>query len=853
MENINFRGIPTSLFLNGPKLGIVTDPQDQSEVIGFATFTGIATVTAGAGGTMDAGIGMGASIVFKWYLDGSEVKDINIDNNSKATILGFSSATGYGTTITFNDLTSDDSGKEVYYTVDFVPTAYSQPAGTAVTVGSARSTANANNEPLQSESAVVTISPIIEVTSQPSEQLVSTDDDATFSVAGRKSPGNGPVDYQWQLNGTDLSDGANQSLGVFGSGSGKFTITRGSETPVEVDATQLSSYDNFVTGEIYTIVADSDIEADLFAFGADGDTDARSGNAAAGRGGTAKGRFTFIADQTYKLIVGKVGTENFYPGLKHGGGGQSRGGGDKSGGGFSGLFINEATQANSIIIAGGGGSAGKENYRAGGHGGFLDAANNSAGWSNESGGSQTLGGLGFYDTRDGSGTYGTLYRYMTGTALQGGYNNADAISRNGGGNGGGGYFGGGAGRADSNYTPGPYGGGGGSSFLHPTLITDGEAAGGTSALDNANNSRSAGEGGFRIEIVSVSKNTVATVTGSLTENLTINANAPLNSTIRCKLTATGVQESPKFSNTVSYVVVRPRALLKIEQYDYANESGTFTSHNLDSGSLTIRYSTHPGNAVCFYAAEKDLNVEIDMYAGPGDDNGPYKGGKGGTSRIQFTMKKEEEYIVTGLFSSINAPFLYRQSSLIAVVGSGGDAGHRNGGGDGGGIGIAGGDGPVDAVGGERIATGELPSNGIFGSLSGIATVSLLEGDTRAEEPNGGRTLPCPRGLSYPTKAPCELVGIKRFRLPNSTDDIPNSADISRGYKSGYNIIQTAGKGDVVSDGGNGGAGATGGRGGRNGNGGGGGSGYTDGSVTVFPDVLGDGSTDNARIEIRLQS
>ena len=81
MENINFRGIPTSLFLNGPKLGIVTDPQDQSEVIGFATFTGIATVTAGAGGTMDAGIGMGASIVFKWYLDGSEVKDINIDNN----------------------------------------------------------------------------------------------------------------------------------------------------------------------------------------------------------------------------------------------------------------------------------------------------------------------------------------------------------------------------------------------------------------------------------------------------------------------------------------------------------------------------------------------------------------------------------------------------------------------------------------------------------------------------------------------------------------------------------------------------------------------------------------------------
>ena len=45
MDNINYRGIPTSLFLNGPKLGIVTDPQSQTNVIGVATFTGIATAS----------------------------------------------------------------------------------------------------------------------------------------------------------------------------------------------------------------------------------------------------------------------------------------------------------------------------------------------------------------------------------------------------------------------------------------------------------------------------------------------------------------------------------------------------------------------------------------------------------------------------------------------------------------------------------------------------------------------------------------------------------------------------------------------------------------------------------------
>ena len=51
MENNNYRGIPTSLFLNGPKLGIVTDPQSVSNVIGVATFTGIATASFPDGGT----------------------------------------------------------------------------------------------------------------------------------------------------------------------------------------------------------------------------------------------------------------------------------------------------------------------------------------------------------------------------------------------------------------------------------------------------------------------------------------------------------------------------------------------------------------------------------------------------------------------------------------------------------------------------------------------------------------------------------------------------------------------------------------------------------------------------------
>ena len=97
------------------------------------------------------------------------------------------------------------------------------------------------------------------------------------------------------------------------------------------------------------------------------------------------------------------------------------------------------------------------------------------------------------------------------------------------------------------------------------------------------------------------------------------------------------------------------------------------------------------------------------------------------------------------------------------------------------------------------------------------------------------------------KSPCEDLGTIKFRTPNGTE-ISNTAAIARGYKSGYNVIQTAGEG--FQGDGDGGAGATGGSGGDNGGAGGGGSGYTDGSVTVVDTQLG-GSTEAAKVIIRI--
>ena len=277
MENINFRGIPTSLFLNGPKLGIVTDPQSVSDSIGVATFTGIATATF-----PDSNFSLdGGSIEFKWYFDGSLVSDdegANTATNNSA-IVGFSSATGTGSTITINGLTTDDNGKEIYFEADYVPSAYqTTPPRTA---GTARSTGNAFNEPLRSGIGTVTVKPIIEITSQPESQIVAQTLAAEYSIAARKTPGDGPVNYQWQLNGNDLSDGTTTTT-VNETSTGKITfvpvhpdtqqVEAGGDT---IDFSEVSSYDfvaeGFGTRDL-RLTADSDITVKLYLEGAGGGT-----------------------------------------------------------------------------------------------------------------------------------------------------------------------------------------------------------------------------------------------------------------------------------------------------------------------------------------------------------------------------------------------------------------------------------------------------------------------------------------------------------------------------------------------------------------------------------------------------
>lgn len=821
MENINFRGIPTSLFLNGPKLGIVTDPQSQTDVIGVATFTGIAT--ASFPNPID-GVNDG-SIEINWYFDGSKIaNDEGTQNNtSNASIVGFSSATGTGSTITINGLTADDSNKEVYFTADYIPSAYQTTS--PVTAGTARSTGNAFNELLQSGIATITVSPIIEITSQPTGQLVSVEDDATYSIAAQKTPGGDAVNYQWQLNGNDLSDGTTTRT-VTGGGEGSIIISVDGQT-TDIKFGEVSSYDSFVTGKIYTLTADRDITTKLFATGAGGGRSSQR-SVSGGPGGSAEGTFTFLKGQGYKLVIGGAGADagaGGYSGGGNGGGGHGRGGG---GGGFTGLFggldeFNQGsiTQENAIIIAGGGGG-GSNDPATGGAGGGASGSDGSNGGRAGKGGTQSAGGAG-------AGNGG-----LPGGALQGGSGAAG---------GGGGYYGGGGGQT-VNGCCADGAGGGGSSYI-------GGVTGGT--IPNGLGGAAGTNGSFRIEFTAASKEVTTTVIGSNTDVLTITAEASANGTIRCKCTATDVQESPVFSNTVSYVVVEPRSLLEIETYNYNDATATLSEFDLSNGDLTIDYASYSGNAVCFYAGDKDIDVEMEIYGGKGSDNGSNSGGEGGKSVIRFTMERNVEHVLTGLFPAVNAPFIYRKASVIAIVGGGGSAGVNGNGGDGGGINVSGEDGKGRGGGHAPIAIGpgEGGQRARFGSkFDGEAlTGGLIEDDHQAAGVEGGDSAPCPRGIYWREqgKAPCDDLGTIKFRTPNGTE-ISNTATIARGYKSGYNAIQTAGAGENAQSG-DGGNGYSGGWGGRDG-GGGGAYGYTDGSVTIIDTQQG-GSTGNAKIIIRI--
>ena len=792
-----FPRIATELDLNGPILSFTSNPVGVATTSGASvTLSGFATATFSSTATPDNA----GSISYQWYEVGVGVLSDNTE------------FTGTGTTqLTISNLTSpSDNNREFFLQADYNP-AQGQ-------------TGNAINEPLSSGIGTITVIPEVEIIAQPSNSQTTLNTDTTFTIdAGLTDSSFGDVTYQWQLNGEDIDDGVVVDIGV--------------ATRVEQNYTSDSSID----------LPSDTTDVEVSVAGAKGGGGGSDSGGSGGSGGNGRaGKFVYADGArtlTFRLgrtgnggssgghpAGGSGGASNVAAGGKGGGAGQ-RGwsGGGGGGGGATGVFDSVA---NAYTIVGAGG--------AGGGGGSLNrgasSAPNAGGFSSTSGSfSVSNGNNGI--TKDGDG--------------------------GGGGAGGGGATGGTGGNSGEDNNRGGSPGSPGGSKYNTTYATslDSQWENNSNGFVNLKFTTNTSIPGVT---VSTTKNT--TVSGTKTPTLTIKTDSVGIQTVRCVVSSNinsgftfdTATNSPLLSEVVNFVPVDTA-----EQYNVnieaigGDSTAALSSVNLFNGDYQFDLSQgDPANDAytklySIYSPDKDIAVEMDLYGGKGNDINGNKGGEGGYSRVRFTMLRNTEYVIAGLTTSINTPYVYRKGSLIACVGGGGKAGPSGKGGAGGGVDINGenGFGRENGSGGISPEEGTLPSNGIFGSLTNISAISP---DTKASDPDGGRVLPCTKGNYWASQgiAACsDVTSGSNFRLSDGTAVTNTATTITRGYKDGYNIIQTAGKG--TGTGGNGGNGATGGQGASGVfGGGGGGSGYTNGEVTIVDNQLG-GSDGDAKVIMRV--
>ena len=693
------------------------------------------------------------------------------------------------TTLTISDLHSPtDNGRSFFMRAGYTP---SQETGSPL------------NAPVDTTTATLTVNPLIEIVAQPPSITSTAGVENEFTVVGGLTDTSfGAVSFQWFLDGEALTDG---------------TIT--DTTPATRVTRNLGSF---------TLPADAS-DVVVTANGAKGGNGGSDNNGPGGSGGRGRGgRFTFPdGAQTLRASTGSTGNGggSCFGSGGGGGGGDAGGGGGGKGGGCSG--------------SGGGGGGSTAVYRnntrviqAGGGGGGGGGS-----WNRSGGNGSNAGGFG------GGGTPG-----------QGGGNGGSSPGQDGGGGGGGGggTSGGSGGGGGSDNGSGGGGGGGGGSGYNSGLLTNTSSwendGGGSAQVSFTTNEDIPGS------TIEVTRTTV--VSGSNTATLTIETDTPGTQELSVRLSSGAATNSPLDSDTVFFTTIpsQDEANVTFESIGDTAGSGNVAQVNLNNGDFEVsdfQQNAPAGTIVNFismFSPDRDIDVEMDLFGGRGTNSGNFNGGEGGFSRIRFTLDQNVEYVITGLDATINTPFVYRQGTLIATVGRGGNAGPNGRGGFGGGIGVAGqnGGGANAGQGGASFTAGNLPNSGVFGSI--VDSPTLISPDTAAEAPDGGQALPCPRGDFWRDQgvAPCATVGNTQFRLADGTI-VTATATIARGYKAGYSIIETAGQG--ITNGGTGGYGATGGQGGTSGAGGGGGSGYTDGSVTVVSTQLG-GSEGAARVLIR---
>ena len=826
VSSFYFRNIRTKLDLNGPQILFTSQPVGVATTTGgTATFIGIATVTFA---NLDDPSNSG-TIKYQWFEGDVALSDSDNISGTGSTTL----------TIGLEDPFESprDNNTQYKLSASYIPS---------------NQTGNSIQENVFSDSGTLTIFPNLEIISEPSNRSVAPNENASFNILASLSDttfgaGNASISYQWYIDGSPATDG---------------NIVVQQQTYNTVTRT-VSYYNSRGPGNYTESIPSSARNIIISLAGAEGGRGGDDANGPGGSGGQGRGgRFSYRnAGRTLSFRIGGRGS-NGSTGTSSGGGSGGSGsvsggrggnagpsgwsGGGGGGGGAS--YVSDNRSGLTIISAGGGGGGGGSFNRAGGN-----AAN-------------VVPGVGQGYARGSKG-------------LRGGSNGANA-----GGDGGGG--GGGGGGASGS---GGFGGNSGAD----NSVNSTQGAGGVSYSDNSVVSRIGdgwlhnGSGYYTLSYeydstttVPVGRTIITRVTGSQTNSLQLSCNDITSHEIYC-LVNTSLSESTiksVKSDTVYFSSSNTplSSVVNIETYAL---DGTVTTNNdiLSNGDETIQRVSSSSSSpylYCVYAPQSNVDIEMDLFGGKGNNSG---GGQGGFSRIKFTLQRGVEYIIAGLTDDVNTPFIYEKASLIACVGAGGDADGSNSGGDGGGCLLDGQGGVGNRTRGGEVFTPSL--NGRFGS-SVITDVEKLDGpwyeyryippsnfikyneDEIGDSGQGGRTISCTKGIYWKEQglSSCQdISSSSKFRLSNGTE-LSNSATLSRGYKSGYNIIQTGSNAydnppagvtpQQISQSARGGAGLEGGQSSTTG-GGAGGSGWADTGKVEIVDASQGGSSGSAKVVIRL--
>ena len=197
-----FRHIPTSLEINGPILSFSQQPVGVTTNNGGSiTLVGIATAQFPTQTPPNPAENTGY-ISYQWYEVG-----VGALSNS-ATITGTAT-----TALTLSSLSNpSDTGRQFFLRADYVASAYA--------IG--KSTPNAINDALDSNTVAITVRPTISITSQPSSSTAAQGRSTTFSVTATTSDGSdSSLTYQWYLNGNAISNGGT----ISGATSNTLTIS----------------------------------------------------------------------------------------------------------------------------------------------------------------------------------------------------------------------------------------------------------------------------------------------------------------------------------------------------------------------------------------------------------------------------------------------------------------------------------------------------------------------------------------------------------------------------------------------------------------------------------------------------